>query len=190
MRSGIWISLIAAVICCARPAPAQDAPRPEGPVVLTIVGDVGRTNRGPFDPFADKLMDVQGARFERAMAFDIAALTMLGAHRIRVRYPTWPAAHTFEGPLLKDVLDAAGVTGGAVRPIALDGYAAEIPYADLERWPVVLALKMDGRWLAVGGAGPTWIIYPRDDFPELATEDDAKWVWGVSHIQAIRNPDR
>jgi len=72
MRSGIWISLIVAVIYGARPAPAQDAPRPEGPVVLTIVGDVGRTNRGPFDPFADKLMDVQGARFERAMAFDIA----------------------------------------------------------------------------------------------------------------------
>jgi hypothetical protein len=49
---------------------------------------------------------------------------------------------------------------------------------------------MDGRWLAVGGAGPAWIIYPRDDFPELARDDDAKWVWGVSHIQAIRNPDR
>jgi hypothetical protein len=138
MRSGIWISLIAAVICCVRPAPAQNALRPEGPVVLTIVGDVGRTNWGPFDPFADKLMDVQGARFERAMAFDVAALMTLGVHRITVRYPTWPAAHTFEGPLLKDVLDAAGVTGGAVRPVALDGYAAEIPYADLERWPVVL----------------------------------------------------
>jgi len=158
--------------------------------MLTIVGDVGTTNRGPFDPFADKLMDAQGARFERAMAFELSALTSPGMRRITVRYPTWPSAHTFEGPLLKDVLDAAGVEGGVVRPVALDGYAAEISYADLEKWPVVLALKMDGQWLSIGAAGPAWVIYPRDDYPELAQVDDAKWVWGVSYIQAIGNQRR
>jgi hypothetical protein len=105
---------------------------------------------------------------------------------VTVRYPTWPAAHRFEGPLLRDVLKAAGVTGGTIQPFALDGYAAEIPYSDLERWPVILALKSDGRWLPVGGAGPAWVIYPRDDFPELAKEDDLKWVWGAFHIRAIR----
>jgi hypothetical protein len=182
----LFASILAAVICCAGPPLAKDASRPHGPVVLTITGDVGQTNRGPLDPFVDKLMDAQGARFERAMEFDHAALSALGMHTIRVGYPTWPAAHEFEGPLLRDVLNAAGVTSGAVRPVALDGYATDIPYSDLEKWPVVLALKMDGRWLSIGGAGPTWVIYPRDSFPELTQDDDAKWVWGVSHLRAVR----
>ena len=73
-------------------------------------------------------MEAQGTRFERAMEFDQTALTALGMHTVSVRYPTWPAAHTFEGPLLKDVLNAAGVASGAVQPtVALDGYGTEIP---------------------------------------------------------------
>jgi hypothetical protein len=165
---------------------AADAARPQGPVVLTLTGDVGKSNRGALDPFADKLMAFQGTQFERAVAFDHAGLWALGTRALRVQYPGWPAAHVFEGPLLKDVLAAAGVSGGIVHPVALDGYAAEIPYADLETWPVILALKMDGRWLPLGGAGPAWVIYPRDDFPDLAQSDDAKWVWGVSHIRVTR----
>jgi hypothetical protein len=186
MPMSLRAAALAAVICHAGLSLAQNASRPAGPVVLTVTGDVGQTNRGPLDPFADKLMDAQGTRFERAMEFDQAALTALGMQTVSVRYPTWPAAHTFEGPLLKDVLNAAGVASGAVQPVALDGYGTEIPYSDLETWPVILALKMDSRWLPIGGAGPAWVIYPRDSFPELAQEDDAKWVWGVSHLRAVR----
>ncbi len=169
---------------------AQESPPPDGPVILTITGEVGRSNRGPFDPFADKLLAFQGTQFDRAMAFDRAALEKLGMHEIMVGYPGWPSAHRFEGPLLKDVLAAAGVEGGMVQPVALDGYAAEIPYSDLTKYPVILALKMDGRWLPLGGAGPAWVIYPRDDFPELAEEDDAKWVWGVTHIRVPEGASR
>jgi hypothetical protein len=191
MRMSLLASIVAGVICFAAGLSlAQDASGPNGPVVLTITGDVGKTNRGPLDPFADKLIEAHGTRFERAMEFDYAALAALGMHTIKVQYPTWPAAYAFEGPLLKDVLNAAGVANGVLRPIALDGYAIDIPYSDLEKWPVILALKMDGRWLPIGGAGPTWVIYPRDRFPELAKEDDAKWVWGVSHIQATQERDR
>ena len=165
---------------------ADDAARPRGPVVLTVTGEVGKPNRGPLDPFADKFMTFQGTQFSRATEFDQAGLWALGTHIVRVQYPGWHAAHTFEGPLLRDVLSAAGVASGVVQPVALDGYAADIPYADLERWPVILALKMDGRWLPLGGAGPAWVIYPRDDFADLAQSDDAKWVWGVSHIRVPR----
>ena len=187
MRMHLLAGLVAVGLCDGPGrAPAQDAPRPDGPVALTITGDVGRTNRGPLDPFADKLLVAQGAQFARAMEFDRAGLAALGMQKVRVQDPAWPAAHAFEGPLLKDVLNAAGVASGVVRPVGLDGYAVDIPYSDLERWPVILALKMDGRWLPLGGTGPAWVIYPRNDSPELAQEDDAKWVWGVAHIQAIR----
>jgi hypothetical protein len=178
--------LVALALVVGRADAADDAARPRGPVVLTLTGDVGKSNRGPLDPFADKFMAYQGTQFTRAMEFDHAGLWALGTHIVRVQYTGWQVAHTFEGPLLRDVLAAAGVSGGVVQPVALDGYAADIPHADVERWPVILALKMDGRWLPLGGAGPAWVIYPRDDFADLAQSDDAKWVWGVSHIRVMQ----
>jgi len=189
MGTNLLAVVLAALVALLGPCLAEGAPRPQGPVVLTVTGDVGVANRGPLDPPNDKLLETHNARFERAMEFDHAALVALGLHAVSVRYPTWPAGHRFEGPLLRDVLKAAGVTGGVVQPVALDGYAAEIPYADLERWPVILALKSDGRWLPLGGAGPAWVIYPRDDFPELAGQGDLKWVWGAFQIRAIREKE-
>lgn len=63
---------------------------------------------------------------------------------------------------------------------ALDGYATDIPLADLERYPVLPALKRDGRYLGIGGRGPAWIVYPREDYPALqAAKDDAGLAWAV-----------
>ena len=181
-----WIVALGLLLLAAGQALAQGAVAPYAPVILTITGDIGKSNRGPRDDWADKLLTWQETRFDRAMEFDAAALQRLGMRKLRVHYPSWPGAHEFEGPLLKDVLAAAGVTSGTVQPVALDGYAADIPFADLQRYPVVLALKMDGKWLPLGGAGPAFVVYPRQDFPELAKEDDAKWVWGVTHIRVMK----
>ena len=48
---------------------------------------------------------------------------------------------------------------------------------------MILALKGNGHYLDIGGRGPAWVIYPTDDYPELAARDDAKWVWSVFFIQ-------
>lgn len=190
--SGKWLSsarLLAALlaiwfagVALARAADRQ--PAAPGPVVLTISGAIGHANRGPVDPWADKLLAYHDIAFDKAMTFDRAALERLGMHEIAVHYPKWPGGHRFSGPLLRDVLKAAGVTGGVLRPLGLDGYSAEIPYEDAQRYPVILALKMDGKWLDLGGPGPAWLLYPYDDAPELRKQDDSKWVWGVFHIRA------
>jgi hypothetical protein len=32
--------------------------------------------------------------------------------------------------------------------------------------------------------GPIWIVYPRDDFPELQLETvNARWVWQLTEIE-------
>jgi hypothetical protein len=171
------------------PAAVLAQTAPPGPVVLTVSGDVGKSNRGALDKFADKLPAVQGLTFERGMTFDLAGLERLGMRELKVKYDSWPAEYRFEGPLLRDVLAAAGVSDAKiVRPVALDGYTAEIPYSDLSDYPVILALKRDGKWLGIGETGPAWVIYPRQDYPALAKEDDAKWVWGVFHIQVEGKP--
>lgn len=172
------------VIGMAASAAAETAhtPAPSEPVVLTVAGAIGKANRGPFDPFRDRLFAYHDLRFDKAMTFTRTDLVGLGLHTITVSYPKWPGPHRFEGPLLRDVLAQAGVTSGTLRPLGLDGYSAAIPFADLKRYDVILALKMDGHWLGAGDLGPAWILYPYDEVRALRGGDDSKWVWGVFHI--------
>jgi hypothetical protein len=166
-------------------ATADPAAKPDDPVILTVSGAIGQANRGPTDPFRDRLFAFHEISFDRAMAFTRADLAALGLHALTVSYPKWKAPHRFEGPLLRDVLARAGVKGGVLHPLGLDGYSADIPFADLARYDAILALKMDGQWLATGGVGPAWIMYPyKESDPALRAEGDTKWVWGVFHIRA------
>ena len=70
--------------------------------------------------------------------------------------------------------------GRGLRAVAPDGYAVDIPPADLETFPVILAVKRDGKYLGIGGRGPIWVVYPREDFPELQrAKDDDALIWSV-----------
>ncbi len=90
----------------------------------------------------------------------------------------------FRGPYVRDVLDAAGYRGETVTATALNDYSVEIPMADFERYPVVLAMEMDGEPLTRRDKGPLWIVYPRDEFAELATaETNAKWIWQLRSLE-------
>ncbi|HEX6957078.1 MAG TPA: hypothetical protein VF194_03760 [Ferrovibrio sp.] len=66
--------------------------------------------------------------------------------------------------MLRDVLKAAGAPdarhgGRAVKVFALDGYGAEIPMAEIDKYPILLAFKADGRWLgSAAAARPGWSI--------------------------------
>jgi hypothetical protein len=179
-----WLSALAGLAAAAMlngaTARAAELPPPTGPVLVTVAGAVENANRGPVDPFADGFFAYHEIVFERAAAFDLAALEALGMHQTTARYPNWPGMSTFEGPLLADVLAAAGARGISLRAVALDGYASDIPLADLEKYQVLLALKRDGKYLGIGGRGPAWIVYPREDHAELqAAKDDAALAWAV-----------
>ena len=76
--------LAAAMAATALPASARVAPAGlRGPALLTVTGSVDKPNRGPFDAVRDQMMHKQKISFERARAFDFAALTNLPAHTIR-----------------------------------------------------------------------------------------------------------
>ena len=67
--------LAAAMAAAALPAIARSAPAgPRGPALLTITGSIDKPNRGPFDAVRDQMMHKQKISFERARAFDFAAL--------------------------------------------------------------------------------------------------------------------
>jgi len=182
LRSLFAAAILALSITAA--AQAADLAQPKGPVVLTIHGKIANTNRGALNDFEDAFFKFGGVSFDKAAQFDLAMLEKLGMTSLTVKYDTWPKAYKFEGPLLADVLKAAGATGQTIKVYALDGYGAEIPLAELRQYGVLLALKADGRYLGLGGRGPTWVVYPRDDkHPGLKSHDDAKWVWSALRIE-------
>src|SRR6478736_4697064 len=114
----------------ALPATAQ-APRAGGsgpglrsPALLTVTGAITKTNRGPLDPMRDQMMGKQKLAFDKAHAFDFAALAAMPAVTIKPTLEYDSKQHELRGPLLADVLKAAGAAAeGKLAMRAVDGYA-------------------------------------------------------------------
>lgn len=154
----------------------------DGPVLLTVTGDVGAPNRGPVDPDYDKLFIFNDVSFEKAREFDLADLVKLPQATVKADFPKGGAATEFSGPLLKDVLAAAGATGKTVTVQAMDGYAVAVPLDELVAKGAVVALERDGRPFGIGNFGPTQIVFPRGERADLKDMPDDWWIWQIYRI--------
>ena len=182
--------LAAALAASALPAGARTAPAVmRGPALLTVTGSVDKPNRGPFDAVRDQMMHKQKISFERARAFDFTALANLPAHTIRPTLEYDGKAHALRGPLLVDVLKAAGAPEeDDVRLLlrAVDGYAAALTVAQARAQRLIVATHLDGQPMALGGLGPLWAIHDADRIAALAAlplkERFASCPWALYHI--------
>lgn len=120
-----------------------------GTVVLTVTGRVTRPSDG-----------------DRA-AFDMPALEAMPQHEIVTPTPWYDQPRRFTGPLLRDVLAAAGASGERLRASALNNYRVEIPFDDAKRYDVVVARLLDGKPMSVREKGPLFVMYPFDRRREL-----------------------
>lgn len=170
-----------AVLLIGGAVSAAELAAPDGPVVLTVAGEVDKTNRPAFEPLGDAFLNYHEKTFERAAAFDRAMLQALGMQEVAIDYAGWPGLMRFEGPWLKDLLAAAGAAGRPITVVALDGYGVEISAEEIEMRPWIVALKANGRDLAIGGRGPTWVLYQTDG-PATA-DDEGRWAWAVFYIE-------
>ena len=171
-------------------AQAQHAPRSaKGPALLTVSGLIGASNRTAFDPQFDQLMHKHQVRFDKAHAFDFAALTALPSASIEPTLEYDAQKHTLKGPLFSDVMKAAGVKWAAnlsflVR--AIDGYGVAVSAAEVTKRRFIIATHLDGQPLALGGIGPLWSVFEPDRFPDLMSkslkERFALCPWGTYHI--------
>lgn len=153
-------------------------------VVLTISGDVTDANRGPMTPQSDVFLNWLGADFEQAREFTAADLAAFPQVTVTADYPAGGEEHSFTGPRLSDILDAAGAGGDTVTATALDGFGAKIPRALIDEYDVILATSRDGTPLKMGGFGPAQIVFPRAGAQALRGMDDSLWAWGVVWIEA------
>lgn len=172
-------------------AQAQWAPKAQkGPTLLTVSGLIGAGNRGALDPALDQMMAKQKIKFDKAQAFDFAALAAMPAVTIKptLEYDNKP--HTLKGPLLADVLKASGVKLNDKTTVfarAVDGYAAQVTAAELSKYRFIVATHMDGQPLSLGGLGPLWVVYDADRFPDMAAKPVAArfaWCpWATYHVE-------
>jgi hypothetical protein len=140
-------------LSCLLPlARADGLATPTGKVVLTLSGKVSKTNNG--------------ARAE----FDMAMLEALPQQSFTTNTPWYKEPRKFTGPLLRDVLAAAGASGKTIKAVALNDYKVELPVEDAMRYGVVLARLMDDKPMAVRDKGPLFIIYPFDTDALLRSE--------------------
>jgi len=157
-----WLAttLLAAAAAPGAALAADDA------VVLSISGHVGKPNAG--------------ARRD----FTMAELAALPQQTFSVHTPWYKEPRSFSGPLLRDVLAAAGASGTELTAIALNDYKVSLPFEDVQRWRVLLATARDGQPMSVREKGPLFIVYPYDDSPELRSATYyARSAWQLRHIE-------
>lgn len=177
--------LILALLLPATVSQAQEVWREgafRGTVILTVTGNVGLPSRGPSSDDVDKFFSFNDITFEGATQFDGAGLLALPQQTIKADFPKDGPVYSFEGPLLEDVLRAAGATGEVITIRALDGYAVEIPLTEAFSAGAVVALKRDGIPFAIGDFGPTHVVFPRAERVDMADMSDDWWVWSIYHI--------
>lgn len=169
---------------------ASTAKASAGPTLLTVTGMIGKANRGPLDPALDQMMKKQGVQFDKAWAFDWAALNALKAVTIRptLEYDSKP--HTLRGPLLLDVVKAAGAlptSGTRLVMRAVDGYAVTLPEQQARSDRFIVATHLDGKPLPLGGLGPLWAVYDADRVQGMAArpvqERFGNCPWALYHIE-------
>ena len=183
--------LTTAATALAVPASTRAATSsPSGLRILTVSGAIGKTNRGPLDPALDQLMVKHGAKFERAFVFDSALLAQLPSVSIEPTLEYDARPHKLSGPLLSSVIEATGVLPSA--PVilalrALDGYTVAVSLADARSYRMIVADKIDGHSMNIGGLGPLWAVYDADRvaaFKDKPLKDRfALCPWGLYAIE-------
>ena len=147
--------------------PGDEVPAPTGEVVLTIRG--GSTTN-----------------VDAELQLDFGLLEQMGV----VRYTVFDRQAegrnvAFSGPLLKSVLEVAGIPlDSTLNAVALNDYAVKLPAADAEEFPVMLATKSDGERMSVENYGPTRVIYPTKGYDLDREKYDPRWIWQLASIAA------
>lgn len=148
--------------------PTDPIPVPTAETVLTIGGSVSKPNAGS------------------TVIFDLGTLERMGLVRYTVHDPWLDEDVEFTGVLLADLLDTVGASPEAqmVHLVALDDYEVDVSVADARRWPILLATQANGKPMSVADKGPTRIVFPYDQYPEInPVKYEPLWIWQVESLE-------
>lgn len=159
------ISAVVALMSSLALAHAVGLPSPTGKPILTISGNIVRTNVGD------------------SAQFDLKMLEQMGLVELKTTTPWYQGAVTFEGVSLQTLMEVVGANGHRFVVHEINYETAEIPVSDLERFHPILALKRDGNYMPVSDKGPLLIVYPFDSDKQLKNYVYYdRSAWGVEMI--------
>jgi hypothetical protein len=162
----LGLSVAAAFALAGSVAMAGSLPKPVGPPILTVSGNIANTNAG----------DV--AQLDQAM------LEAIGTVKFTSQTPWYEKPVEFEGVPMKALMDYVGAEGTEVTVTALNDYQSTVPMEDFEQFDTVLALKKDGEMMPVRDKGPLWLVYPYDTSAELNTDKYfSRSVWQIKEMK-------
>ena len=153
-----------------------------GRVLVTLGGDVSKSNAPAFKPEAVNVAGFLGVESEKAFAFDDVMLAALEQHEITANLLDTGKDITYSGPRLSDLLSSVGADGKTALPMALDGYSAEITWDTITQYQPILATTANGAPLAIGKLGPAMIVFPVIDDKEAYSEFSAMEVFAAFYI--------
>ncbi len=137
-------------------SPDSPIPVPTQEVVLTLSGDITVRNVG------------------EQLQLDMPTLERLGLVMYSISDSGGNNKVAYTGVLMSELIKFAGArpTATSIHMVALDQYEVDITFADIKKWPILLATRSAGEYMTVQNAGPTRIIFPFDTYPEI---DRAKY---------------
>lgn len=139
---------------------------PSGKVILSISGKIEQHNSGD-----EVLLDRQ-------------MLESLPQYQFTTETPWTEGPHQYQGVLLSELLRHIGARGDTIIAYALNDYFAEINLKQIRDYPIILALKNDGKAMRVRDKGPIWIMYPLSKYPELDNSiHHASMVWQLNRLE-------
>jgi hypothetical protein len=116
---------------------------------------------------------------------DLELIEQLGLIRYSVNDPWLKREVTYTGILLSDLARLAEPRAGAktMHFVALDDYEVDITLEEAERWPIMLATRLDGHRMDIANGGPSRIVFPYglvSGIDELHYKD--LWIWNIERI--------
>jgi len=155
------------VVLKASLEPDAPIPAPKEKVILSVFGAQAKPNA------------------EDRVDFDRSTLEKIGTVTYTISTHWYDKPVKMEGVLLSKLLELVRVPKNAkvLRMQALNDYITEIPLGDAHKWPVMLALKMNGEYMSIRDKGPLWVVYPTHLEESLGNPDQqGKWIWQLRKI--------
>ncbi len=147
---------------------AEDLPTPAGDVVLTVSGNVVKTN------------------VDQTARLDLEMLEAMGTTTIETTTIWTEGMQVFQGVSLKALVEELGIEGTILRASAINDYTVEVPMSDAVEGGALVAYRLNGDAMSVRDKGPLWIIYPYDSDADYRTEVIySRSIWQLDRIEAI-----
>jgi len=148
--------------------PGDPIPAPVGEVILTVSGKIGIKNSGD------------------TLQLDMPTLEKFGVVEYAINDPWLKQKVTYQGVLMSEFLKIIQAEPGVetVHFVALDNYEVDLAVQEINKWPILLATRANGQYMSMSENGPTRIIFPFDQFPEI----DPKiyrdlMIWNIASME-------